>query len=268
MEIRLARQDDLGEVERVFERARRFMREAGNPTQWGNSYPERELLVQDMERGHLHVVLDGGRVCGVFAFALGEDPTYRVIEDGAWLDDEPYGTIHRVASDGTAHGIFPLALDFCRAIEGNIRIDTHADNAPMLHSIEKAGFVRCGTIYHTDGTPRVAFQMPAELRVAASCEAGARAGASSGGEGDWSALDGTFDEVAGRFASDVMWVRFFGVRPCCPAPGATAAREHIAELQARIEALGSFSDKQRAELADIAHDRLDWYVKTFASNRP
>ena len=34
---------------------------------------------------------------GVFAFILGEDPTYGVIEDGQWLSGDPYGTIHRIA---------------------------------------------------------------------------------------------------------------------------------------------------------------------------
>lgn len=31
---------------------------------------------------------------------LGEDESYRVIEDGAWHLDQPYGTIHRLASNG------------------------------------------------------------------------------------------------------------------------------------------------------------------------
>lgn len=156
--------EDLAEAERVFECARQFMREAGNPTQWGKTYPEREVLLGDLAQGSLYVVEEGGRICGVFVFALGDDPTYRIIEDGAWLDDEPYGTIHRVASDGSVRGLFAAVFEYCRSIEPNIRIDTHADNAPMLHSISKAGFARCGTVYHTDGTPRIAFQLPAKLR--------------------------------------------------------------------------------------------------------
>lgn len=159
MEIRLAQQSDMDEVERVFASAREFMREAGNPTQWGDSYPEPEVLQQDLAHGQLYVASVDGRICGVFVFALGEDPTYALIEDGAWLDNAPYGTIHRVASDGSAHGLFAAALEFCRATEPNIRIDTHADNAPMLGLIERAGFKRCGIIYHTDGTPRIAFQL-------------------------------------------------------------------------------------------------------------
>lgn len=158
MEIRLASSDDMPDIERVFACAREFMRKAGNPTQWGETYPEKGILMSDLEREQLYVALEDGRIVGVFVFALGEDPTYRLIEDGAWLDDEPYGTIHRIASDGTARGLFTAVLEYCQAIQPNLRIDTHADNAPMLHSIEKSGFTRCGIIYHTDGTPRIAFQ--------------------------------------------------------------------------------------------------------------
>ena len=85
---------------------------------------------------------------------------------------------------------------------------------------------------------------------------------------DWSALEGTFEEVAERFGTDVMWVRFFGVRPCCPAPGANAAQGHVDELKRKIATLDQLAEDQRAELSHIADERLEWYLKTFAANRP
>lgn len=160
LQIRLATEGDLPELDRVFAAARRFMREVGNPTQWGTSYPERKILLRDLEREQLYAVEQDGRICGAFVYALGDEPTYQIIENGAWLDDAPYGTIHRIASDGTVHGLFPVVLAFCQDIQPNVRIDTHADNAPMLRCIQKAGFTWCGIIYHTDGTPREAFQLP------------------------------------------------------------------------------------------------------------
>ena len=51
------------------------------------------------------------------------------------------------------------AAEFGKARAKNLRIDTHADNAPMQHVLEKAGFARCGTIYCQDGSPRVAFHL-------------------------------------------------------------------------------------------------------------
>ena len=135
------------------------MRDMGNPDQWGDDWPPDELAAEDIEQGLSYVVEDGGRVHGVFALILGEDPTYAYIEDGSWLDDEPYGTIHRIASDGQSHGVLAACIDFCLGVIGNLRIDTHADNALMHHAVKKVGFVRCGIIYLENGDPRTAYQL-------------------------------------------------------------------------------------------------------------
>lgn len=94
---------------------------------------------------------------GVFAFIPGEDPTYRYIEDGSWHWNRPYGTIHRLASRGTARGVAKACFDFCREKIPYLRIDTHADNHPMQSAVLRYGFRKCGTIYLTDGSPRIAF---------------------------------------------------------------------------------------------------------------
>ena len=53
------------------------------------------------------------------------------IEQGAWISDTEYGTLHRVAGDGTMHGIFDKIVDFCgRKIE-HLRVDTHEQNRIM-----------------------------------------------------------------------------------------------------------------------------------------
>lgn len=93
----------------------------------------------------------------VFAFILGEDPTYNKIE-GAWLDHSTYGTIHRIASDGTMHQVFKKAVDFCGEKCPHLRADTHEDNKIMQKVILKNGFQETGIIYVEDGTPRIAFE--------------------------------------------------------------------------------------------------------------
>ena len=44
----------------------------------------------------------------------------------------------------------------------SVRIDTHADNAPMRRAVEKFGFIPCGDITLTEGpeagAPRIAFE--------------------------------------------------------------------------------------------------------------
>ena len=99
-----------------------------------------------------------GKIQGVFAFILGDDPTYHVIEGGSWLNDEPYGTIHRMASDGVISGLFEKTMPFCLILTDNVRIDTHADNEPMQRAVTRYGFRHCGVIYVADGSPREAFQ--------------------------------------------------------------------------------------------------------------
>lgn len=142
----------------IYDIARDFMRVSGNPTQWGDGYPVRALIEEDIERGEGYVITDGEEIHGVFMFMQREEPTYAKIE-GAWLNDLPYGTIHRVATDGKCRGLFDLCVDFCSQITSNLRVDTHHDNLPMQKAIARNGFTRCGVIYMLhDGTPRIAYQ--------------------------------------------------------------------------------------------------------------
>lgn len=158
MEIRNSTIDDLPEIQKVYAYAREFMRRNGNPTQWGNTSPQLELILGDFENRTGYVVEENGEIVGVFAFIIGPDPTYAEIWDGpGWPNNKPYGTIHRIASGGKIKGIFEASLAFCESLINNVRIDTHADNAPMQHLIRKNGFQHCGTIRIADGTLRIAF---------------------------------------------------------------------------------------------------------------
>ena len=161
--IRTANRDDLPEVNRVYKSAREYMVRNGNPAQWSGGYPWPEMLDNDINARQLYVILSSdGKIHGVFAFIIGADPTYAVIENGAWLNDKPYGTIHRVASDGKARGVFKACLSFCLERIDNIRIDTHADNEKMQTTLTQNGFIKCGNIYVSDGvsdhSPRTAYQ--------------------------------------------------------------------------------------------------------------
>jgi hypothetical protein len=143
----------------IFAHARAQMAADGNPNQWGDGYPSREQLMSDIQRGVSYVVEHNGHPCATFVFIIGDDPTYHYIEDGEWLDNTlPYGTIHRIASNGQQPGIFPFVLNWCSAQCSNIRIDTHQDNIRMIHLIKKANFTHCGIIYTRNNTPRIAYQ--------------------------------------------------------------------------------------------------------------
>lgn len=158
MYIRKAGNDDLSEIMCIYRAAQDFMIASGNPSQWGHFYPTEELIKQDIENKISYLICDDDEIHGVFALFDGLEPTYQYIENGEWLNDKPYITLHRIASDGKAHGIFKCAIDYCKRISDNIRIDTHKSNKIMQKQIEKNGFKKCGTIYVRDGSPRIAYQ--------------------------------------------------------------------------------------------------------------
>ena len=230
--VRKAFIEDLPRILELYAMARVRMKESGNPHQWGDSYPPRELVERDIKAGVTYVicttqtaaataavtdsaiagdaaitgstvaedatitgstvagstVAEGATICGVFMFTTASDPTYAVIRDGSWLNDKPYGTIHRVAGDGMHKGILRTAVTFCveellqkaspdkdprdadvvgelcqdradsKLLSINLKMDTHEDNKIMQHALEKNGFVRCGIIITDDGTERIAYQ--------------------------------------------------------------------------------------------------------------
>lgn len=157
MLIRQACHEEMPYVLRVYHTAQFFMQLTGNSEQWSDIYPDADQLIQDIENGQLYTVTSMGKIVGAFVMFTGEDPAYTEI-DGAWCNDEPYISIHRVASDRTCHGILHEIVKYAAKLKGNIRIDTHEKNKVMLHLLESNGFTRCGIIHLADGTPRIALQ--------------------------------------------------------------------------------------------------------------
>ena len=159
MTIRQSKIEDLASLMEIFAYARGFMANTGNPNQWINGYPSEELIRQEIEAGHCFICLnEEGKAVGTFCFILGDDPTYSYIEEGAWLNNDPYGTIHRLASNGTEKGVFGACLKWCAARCKNLRADTYCDNHIVQSLLERNGFRRCGIIYIANGTPRIAYQ--------------------------------------------------------------------------------------------------------------
>ena len=155
--VRPVTAEDLPEILPVYAYAREQMKRTGNPDQWGDDRPTEAELKAELERGTLYRMDEDGVLLGVFAFILGEDPTYGYIE-GAWPSASPYGTIHRVAKAPGATDFLTKVVSWCALQSDVLRIDTHRDNAVMQKAIAKNGFSYCGVIYLPDGSPRLAFQ--------------------------------------------------------------------------------------------------------------
>ena len=157
MQIRRAKTGDLDRLMDLYAAARTFMAEHGNPNQWWGGYPTRDMLENDIVLQQLYVCEEAGHIYAAFVLALGDDPTYAVIE-GAWKDSRPYGTLHRIASSGEKRGMTDEIVAWAFGQIANLRADTHELNKPMQHAFERNGFERCGIIYVDDGTPRIAYQ--------------------------------------------------------------------------------------------------------------
>lgn len=157
--IRRSNARDIDRIMEVYESAKLYMRARGNFGQWTGAYPDRETILSDIAHSRHYLAEDeDGNILMVFSFIVGEDPTYKVIENGNWLNDKPYGTIHRIASSGRRGGMLKECVGFCKDIVDNIRIDTHADNSPMQNALHRLKFSFCGVIHTADGSPRLAFQ--------------------------------------------------------------------------------------------------------------
>ena len=185
MVIRNSTEQDFDRMMEIYSFARRFMAEHGNPNQWGpTNWPPAELIHRDIRSGNSYVcVNDEGKVVGTFFFIHGKDiePVYRIITDGAWLDDSPYGVIHRVAGDGSEKGIGAFCIRWAFSQCGHLRIDTHGDNLVMQSLLRKLGFEHCGTIFvHEDRDPRLAFEKSERMEAGPLTTPGGSAPAQTG----------------------------------------------------------------------------------------
>lgn len=159
MIIRQINKLEVAEANEIYEKAREFMRAAGNNDQWNSAYPGIKDIKDGMEKGHSYVCCDGDEVVATFHFETeADDPTYRVIYDGAWKSTEPYAVMHRVAVKYHGRGIIDFCINECFKRFPNLRIDTHRDNIPMQKVLARNGFEYCGIIHLANGDERMAYQ--------------------------------------------------------------------------------------------------------------
>lgn len=158
MQIRKARWDEIDSIMGMYETGRQFMREHGNQMQWTGGYPQREVVEADYNAGNLYLCEEEGKPVAVFMYQKGEDPNYARIEQGEWLNEKPYGVIHRIVSLGTVKGAASFCVNWGFEACKNLKIDTHETNFPMQNMLKKNGFSPCGIVYMEDGSPRIAFQ--------------------------------------------------------------------------------------------------------------
>ena len=168
MYIRKSTEEDLPAKLQLYEEARQFMRENGNASQWGDHKPTLEQILRDERQGISYVCIDPDGQSGVkapldivacFVYYVGVDPNYDEIRDGAWPNDTPYATVHRITTKTGSHGVGTFCLNWAHDQHAPLRMDTHRDNKPMQNLLRKVGFEYCGVIslIDDDGSDRDAF---------------------------------------------------------------------------------------------------------------
>ena len=74
MTIRRSTPEDFAQIMKIYEHARRFMAEHGNPNQWGpTNWPPADLIRSDIADGSSYVCVHEDRIVGTFFFCQGRD---------------------------------------------------------------------------------------------------------------------------------------------------------------------------------------------------
>lgn len=162
MELQIVREADLDLAMEIIHAAKRHLKEQGID-QWQNGYPDEACIRRDIAGQKGYFLSDEAQMLGYLCIDFDGEPAYDEL-NGAWLSDEPYVVMHRLALSDRARGRGASGAAF-RLVEqrarergiASFRVDTDADNQKMRHILEKNGFSYCGTI-RFDNSEKIAFE--------------------------------------------------------------------------------------------------------------
>lgn len=167
MKFIVAKNEHVDRMCEITDQAKRQLKGLGLD-QWQKGYPSREVWLDDVKKRCAYLAVEEREILGIFAFQTTPDVSYYEI-DGKWLTDGEYASMHRVCvadeskGKGVAGKMFSYGFEMAEKSGFKaVRIDTHPGNLPMQRALEKAGFVRCGTIKLAEGPEtgdeRIAFE--------------------------------------------------------------------------------------------------------------
>lgn len=164
MEFRKSTKKDIKEIMDIIKQAQSYFKIQGI-NQWQNGYPNEEVINIDVNKGHSYVLLKENKIVATVAISFDGEKNYDTIYEGAWLTNDTYGVIHRIAvsnnykSLGLSHKIIKYTEKLCKDNNINsIKVDTHIENMVMQNLLKRNDFKYCGVIYLDDGDKRVAFE--------------------------------------------------------------------------------------------------------------
>lgn len=163
MEFRRASEQDIPEILAIIRQAQSYFKEH-RIDQWQGGYPNINTIQEDIDKEYGYVLLKDNQIAATVAVSFDGEETYENIYNGAWLSNQPYAVIHRLAINNELKGIGLASIvmehifELCRQKGiGSIKVDTHQENIPMQRLLEKNQFRYCGIIHVSDGE-RIAFE--------------------------------------------------------------------------------------------------------------
>jgi hypothetical protein len=151
---RLAEKKDVDKIVEIIAGAVKRLAQAGI-NQWQNGYPNREVVIADIEKGVGRVVCKGDEILIYGAVVYSGEKAYDDLKGGAWLmETHDYATIHRVCvvNNGVGKGYGKIFMTFAedevKKTFRSIRIDTHPDNKIMQSMVESLNYSYCGTVMY------------------------------------------------------------------------------------------------------------------------
>ena len=162
MNLRLAILSDANTIWEILQAAI-LQRKNDGSTQWQNGYPNEQTVLNDIQNGFGYVVEENGLIIAYAAIIFDIEPAYEDIK-GAWLSNQKYAVVHRVATAAALKGK-GIATHLFLCIEKlaaekyifSIKVDTNFDNIPMLKIMDNLNYTYCGEIF-VSGSPRRAYE--------------------------------------------------------------------------------------------------------------
>lgn len=151
--VRLAKREDALQISEIFEDAKEKFKSDGT-YQWKGIYPNIQSFYDDLDNELVIVYEDeqSNMILGTATIVFSIDKNYNQIE-GAWLNDDVYVSIHRIATR-KGHLKKGIGTSLFREVEKiaisknihNIKIDTHYNNLDMRSLLDRLGYIECGEI--------------------------------------------------------------------------------------------------------------------------
>jgi ribosomal protein S18 acetylase RimI-like enzyme len=133
--------------------------------QWEQSYPSRDNVVHDVDRGTLYALISAGVMQAVVTLDDNQPPEYATV---AWTGSEPALVVHRLCVDpesqGRGLGNQLMAFGEAHASEhgyASIRLDCYTENPQSISLYRGRGYREAGQVYFPRRSlPFYCFELP------------------------------------------------------------------------------------------------------------